>query len=110
MKHLQNSLHKLKILSNCTKKNRNICIKKGDKFLIKTLNECVINTLNGNIKLNVKQQKKLVNFKYHLRNLLKNKKYIDKKKLLIQKGGFLQYILPGAITLITTLIEKYLAK
>ena len=110
MKHLQENLKKLKLLSNCTNKNRKICINKGNNSLIKTLNECVINTLNGKIKLTDKQYRKLDNYKYHLRNLLRNKKYLDKKKLIIQKGGFLQYILPGAITLITTLLEKYLKR
>jgi len=108
MKYLQRNLHKLKILANCTKKDRNICIKKADKFLIKTLNECVINTLNGKIKLSAKQHKKLNNFKYLLRKFIKNKNRTEKKKILIQQGGFLQYILPGAVTLITTLLEKYL--
>lgn len=71
--------------------------------MIKTLDECVIKTLNGKIKISKKDKFKLNRFKYSLRKILSRK-----KKILIQEGGFLQYILPSAIALITTFIEKFL--
>ena len=110
MNHLERNLEYLKILSFCSKTNKNLIVKKGTKDLINTLNECAINTLNGNIRISNKNKSKLKRFKYPLRKLVRNKKISDKKKILIQEGGFLQYILPGAITLITTLIEHFLRK
>lgn len=110
MEELEKNIHNLKILSCCTKKLKNKLISKGDKSLILTLTECIINTLNGNIKLSPKDKDKLFKHKHSLRNTLKLKTIKDKKKSLIQQGGYLQYILPAAITLITTLLEKYKSK
>ena len=110
MDKLQKNLDTLKILSCCNKKTKTDILQKSDSDLIHCLEECVLNTLNGNIKLSDKEIKKLKKFKYSLRKILDKKKSSDKKKIFIQEGGFLQYILPGAIALITSLIEKYLIK
>ena len=85
-------------------------IKKGEKDRILSINECVINTLNGNITLSPKEKLKLKKFKYSLRKLLKNKSIQKKKKILIQEGGFLQILLPNAISLITTLLDTFVNK
>jgi len=46
-----------------------------------------------------------------LRRILKQKTTKDKKKILVQEGhGFLLLILPGAITLITALLENLIKK
>lgn len=106
MSYISKNLNCLKLLSCCSKKKKDEFIKKGDKTLIRVLNECVINTLNGKIKLDNKTKNKLLKYKYPLRKLVKRKKISDKKKILIQEGGFLQYILPEAITLLTSLIHN----
>ena len=64
-----------------------------------------MNTLNGNVELGPRDKEKLEKFKYSLRKLLKKKSIKLKKKILLQEGGFLQVLLPSAITLIGTLIE-----
>ena len=110
MEKLEKNIHNLKILSCCNKNLKNKLITKGDKSLILTLNECVLNTLNGNIKISPKDREKLLKHKYTLRKTLKAKSLKDKKQILIQKGGYLQYILPAAITLITTLLENIKSK
>ena len=105
MEILKKNLESLKLLSDCKKKIRNNIIKKGKRDLILSINECVVNTLNGNVKLTTDEKEKLKKFKYTLRNLLKKKSISKKKQILIQQGGFLQVLLPSAITLIGTIIE-----
>ena len=102
MEKLKKNLDKLKFLSNCNKKLFSKILISADKELIQTLNECVINTLNGNVNLSVLEKKKLERFKYSLRKFLNIKAIKRKKEYLIQKGGFLQILLPSAITLIST--------
>ena len=110
MEKLKNNLNKLKFLSNCNKQLLTNILKSADKELIQSLNECVLNTLNGNIKLSVDERKKLEKFKYSLRKLLQIKPFYKKKKFLVQKGGFLQILLPSAIALISTLLENIIKK
>ena len=105
MEKLKKNFENLKLLSDCNKKIRNHIIKKGDKDLILSINECVLNTLNGNVKLTFTEKEKLKKFKHTLRKLLKRKSILNKKKILIQEGGFLQVLLPSAISLISTIIE-----
>jgi hypothetical protein len=106
MEKLKNNLNKLKVLSSCNKKKRITILRDGDSNLILCLCECILNTLNGNIKYPPQIFKKLKSIKYILRKINKLKKIKEKKKILIQKGGFLQYLLPAAISVITSLIEN----
>ncbi len=112
MEYLKNNLPTLKLICNCTKKsNTKKLIIEGDDNLIRVLNDCVLNTLNGNINLSKKEKKRLRKFKIYLRRILKQKTTKDKKKILVQEGhGFLPLILPGAITLITALLENIIKK
>ena len=110
MEKLKKNFENLKLLSDCKKKIRNSIIKKGGKDLILSINECVVNTLNGNVKLTTSEKEKLKKFKYILRNLLEKKSISKKKQILIQQGGFLQVLLPSAITLIGTIIEHLMNK
>ena len=105
MEKLEKNIHILKLLSSCNKKLKKSLITKGDKSLILTLTECILNTLNGNIEISQKDREKLLKHKYTLRKTLKVKS-IKGKKVLLQKGGFLQYILPAAITVIISLLEN----
>ena len=51
-------------------------------------------------------KEKLRNYKYTLRKIITTKQANKNKELLIQKGGnFLPLILPGAISLLTTIID-----
>jgi hypothetical protein len=106
MEKLKKNLPTLKILSCCSKKLRTKIIKSSKKDLIKAINECIINTLNGNVKLTEEEKSKLERHKYLLRKLLKQKFVGTKKKILIQNGGFLQVLLPSAISLISNILEN----
>ena len=86
---VKRNFESLKLISCCPKKLRNSIIKGGSKDLIETICECILNLLNGNVNLNETDKQKLEKHKTSLRNLLKRKSLKEKKKVLIQKGGFL---------------------
>ena len=101
---------KLKLSCDCKKKIKHNILKRGKRDLILAINECVLNTLNGNVELTKKEREKLEKFKYSLRKLLKKKSIQYKKKILLQEGGFLQVLLPSAISLIGSLLEYFVNK
>ena len=108
MSEYNKNLQTLNILKNCCTRTRNKVLKNSNNSLIKLLSECVCNTLNGSIKLRPKDKRHLKTYKNTLRKLSKTKSLKGKRQILIQKGGFLQYILPSAIAIITSLIQRYI--
>ena len=84
-------------------------IKGANKNQIYALCEVVLNLLNGNINLEEKYLIKLHHKRKQLRELIK-KNSIKKKKYLVQKGGFIQFLIPaivsGLASIISSVIEK----
>ena len=102
----KNNLDSLSVICNSSKKLRSAIIASSDKNVILAICECILNVLNGNIKLCDNDKEKLRNYKYTLRKIITTKQANKNKELLIQKGGnFLPLILPGAISLLTTIID-----
>ena len=100
------NLDKLKTLCNCDKNSKKKLLSRSDKEFINIIRDCILNVLNGNIKLCDNDKEKLRNYKYTLRKIITTKQANKNKELLIQKGGnFLPLILPGAISLLTTIID-----
>lgn len=84
----------VKVLAKAKKRQRDAILINSDSDLVLCLCECIENILNGNIKLSSKQKKKLQRHKKALRNICDCKtKVSDKKKILVQKGGFLPLVL-----------------
>lgn len=102
---LENCANNLKILSNCSKGEQKKVIKRSHKEFVQSIKDCILNVLEGNIKLCEKDKNKLKKYKYTLRKIVHTKPLNKNKDLIIQNGGFLSIILPGAITLLTTLID-----
>jgi len=92
---------------------------KTKRKLIKSFNDCVINAiseislncLNGKIPLSKREFQNLSKYRSVLR-LLSNKsiKIQRKRSILNQKGGFLQFLIPPALGLISTVVANYLNK
>lgn len=106
LKHLKDNKHMLYILKDCKPKMRKALVQNADNGLITTINEIIYNTLNGNNPIDKKTKTKLKKYKKPMRCLICPKKSISaKRKLLVQKGGFL----PALITsLLTGIIGKLL--
>ena len=107
MKRVVENLDFLKILSKCKKNMRKGIIMNADKELIYTLCECVLNLLNGNINISESEHNQLKPYKHLFRKLLNtNQNLKSKKKLIIQKGGFLEILLPAVISGLASIISS----
>lgn len=97
----------LRVLKIANKKQRKAILDSGSKDLILCLCEVIDNVLSGTVKLSTKQKKDLSKYKNILRQLIDKKVTITKKrKLFIQKGGFLPAILGPALGLAATIIGQ----
>ncbi|GFW96208.1 iron-uptake system-binding protein [Trichonephila clavipes] len=95
LKQLARSKSKAALLRNCT------------NSLIKALCECTINILKGNVPLTKHRKSRLPPYKKVLRKLASRKVPLYKKrKLLVQKGeGFLSFLIPAAVSVISSLLH-----
>ena len=83
-----------------SKKKRNRIIDEGGLDLVRCICDCVHNVLRGNIPLKEKEKKRLERHKDCLRKLV-NKKILDeKRKHLIQEGGFLGALIPTLVSIV----------
>lgn len=98
----------LYILKDCKPKLRKALVENADNGLITTINEIILNTLNGNNPIDKKTKLKLKKYKKPMRCLICPKKSLaSKRKLLIQKGGFLPTLISSLLAgLIGKLIEN----
>jgi hypothetical protein len=96
----------IKILATSNKKYRKAIIASADQKLVTALAEIVLNLLAGNIKISEKDHSDLKKYKYVLRQLIQNKNVVKRKKILVQQGGFLQFLLPAVITGISNIIAS----
>lgn len=90
-------------------------LKTCDNDLIQTLCEIIQNILNGNIRLDVTKKKYLQKYKKELRLIKQhniNPKSIGvKRKILVQRGGFLQVIIGALLSsAIGAIIDRFTKK
>jgi hypothetical protein len=100
----------LQVLSNCKLNIRKAILQKADRELVDAICECVFNILEGNINLTEAQKKDLYKYRHILRKLVDKSNLKNKKKLLVQHGGFLQYLIPAAIGGISQIISSIINK
>lgn len=111
MKLRKNDLSLFVVLVQCDcKRMKKAIIQNADKQTIHSLCEIIDNLLNGNIHINEQTFKSLVNYKKDLRDLVKKSSLKNKKKLLlkkgIQKGGFLEILIPSVISGLASIISS----
>lgn len=99
MKRLRVHKHMLHVLKNCKSCVRKNIILNSSGELIKTLGEVCLNVLNGNAKISKKCKSHLRKYKTILRKLAKRDISVSsKRKILVQKGGFLPVILSAVLS------------
>lgn len=98
----------LYVLKNSNEKLRKAILDNVNDDIIKTIIEIIFNTLNGNTKIMPKDYKLLKRYKKDLRLISSsNGSLKSKRKVLIQKGGFLPALLTSLLGgLIGKLIEN----
>lgn len=99
MKRLEAHKHMLHVLKNCKPCIRKNILQNGSGDLIKTLCEVCLNVLNGNAKISKNSKNNIRKYKKVLRQLAKpNDRLSSKRKILIQKGGFLPALLTAVLS------------
>ena len=93
--------------SNAYKKSMLI---KADKHFVQSICEMCDNVLAGNIKLSDTEHKELKKHKRILRKLANKAPLKSKRKYLAQTGGFLQFLIPAAVSGISSLIESLFSR
>ena len=97
----------LSLISSCKKNLRNSIIKNCSKEEIYSIIECILNVYNGNVKIPQDLINKLRPYKKTFEKLLDRNSSLDKKRqLIIQKGGFLQILIPAITSAIASVISE----
>src|SRR5215469_1168180 len=99
MNRLKSQLHFLHVIKDAKPQARRVLLESASDELIKAIVECVINTLNGNHKLSKEEKSKLSKYKNRLRALVNPKfSFKHKRKLIVQKGGFIVPLLTSILS------------
>jgi len=104
---VKTNYHTLKVLKTADPKMRKAIISKCNKELVNFISECVLNVLNGHIKLTGCDTRKLQKYKAALRKVTNRRVPLaSKKKLIVQRGGFLLLLLIAILPTLATLILR----
>ena len=112
MHHLWKHKDLLRMFTKLNALQRKGVLNGANKSLVDCVCEMCLNLLNGNIAVNSKTKSKLGQYKDVLRTL-SNKKvpYVKRKRLLVQTGnGFLPFLIPPVLSLISSLAGKAIGK
>ena len=109
LKNVIDNRHLLKCLASSNNKLRKVIIQNSSKNQIEAICSCIFNTLAGNINLTEEDKKHLSKYKKILRKLSNKSSLKEKKKILVQKGGFLQFLLPAVITGISSIVSSLIS-
>lgn len=106
---LRRNIENLKILKKLKKQRRSAFLKTARKDLILCICDCANNVLRGNIRLKTGEKRALKRHKAALRQLAERRKGLEqKRKILVQKGGFLPFLLGPIISAAGGLIGNLL--
>ena len=106
---LKKHIPQLKALKKASPKRRRKILIDANAELIKCICECCLNIINGNVKITKAQRRKLSRHAKTLRALAKRGVPTNrKKKLIVQKGGFLPALLAPIIGLAGSLVGSLL--
>jgi len=106
MKGVRENYNTLHVLKSAKPKLRKAIISAGGKDLINSINECVLNVLVGNVPLSTCLKRKLQKYKLARRLAHKRVRHSAKKRLLIQKGGFLLPLLTSILPIVASVIFR----
>jgi len=108
MNRIKDNREFLEYLCKSKKNTRKLLINNAHKEQIYALCEIILNILNGNLKLSNQEIAKLSKKKKQLRNII-SKSTIKKKKQLIQKGGFLEILIPSIVSGLATIVSNLIS-
>lgn len=99
MKRLKSNIDLLKVLKKAKPCLRKAILHSADDEFIRSLLECILNVMNGNVPISKAYRRKLIPFKKSIRRLINRKEPLkNKRKILVQKGGFLGVLLSSLLS------------
>lgn len=107
MSKVLNNKNFLDLLTKSNRKKQKILVQNASNEEIKSICEIILNLLKGNLKIDQKDFNKLHKKKKILRNLVKRGSY-KSKKFLIQKGGFLQVLIPAIVSGLASVLSSFI--
>lgn len=97
----------LKVLASCSPKQRKALMQNVSPSLLKCLCECCLNVLKGNVKLTTTQKQSLSRHRKVLREMSDRKVPVKRKKrIVVQKGGFLPLLLKPILSTLAGILLK----
>lgn len=109
-KRLERNLSLLDVLNKANKPQRNALINTTTKDQLQCICDCASNILNGNIKITDSDLRKLKRYQNHLRFLSDKNGQIEKKRIVIQEGGFLPLLLTPILSVAGSLLADVISK
>lgn len=99
----------LQLIDICPPNQRKSLLKKIPKSGIHAISNCCHNLLNNKtFKISKSQINSLLKYKKTIRELASKKTPLFKKrKLIVQKGGFLNILIPAAISTLSAIINGF---
>ena len=83
----------LKVLSKTNPAAAKALIQSASPDLLNALCECALNVLKGRVTISSLQKRKLAHHKRELRDLVKKRTSLKRKRQILQRGGFLGLLL-----------------
>jgi hypothetical protein len=99
----------LKVLATSKKGIRNAILSNADKKLVIAILDSIFNLLNGNLNISKPDLDKLSKYKHIFRRLINKTPLKEKKKILVQHGGFLQFLIPAIVTGISSIVSSLIS-
>src|SRR5215469_4562213 len=107
MKRIRSNYRFLELLRKVKPKLRRAILLNCGPGLLKSVGECALNVLRGNVKLTKCSRRKLRKHKDVLRKIADKKVKIDnKRKIIVQRGGFLLPLLSAVLPFLASLVFR----
>ena len=86
-------------------KERRQCLNSFKNCVIDSISEICDNFLRGNIPIKNFNISKLKRFRKYIEFLSQKKPYYKRRKIIVQKGGFLNFLIPSALYLLEKVLN-----
>lgn len=95
----------LKQISRSSRNKQRALLRRASPRVLKLIAECCLNFCRGAFRLSPAKVAKLRRHRHVIRELAKRTTSSQRRKhLIVQKGGFLSLLLPGAISLLGSIL------
>src|SRR5215469_13183597 len=107
MKRIKSNYSALQLLWKAKPKLRKAVLLNCSPDLLKCVGECALNVLRGNVRLTKCSKRKLREHRRLLRKIADKSVSVDKKRrLIVQRGGFLLPLLSAVLPVISSLLFR----